>query len=109
MGKLVLERGPESIGRNDGTVEHRVFAHDPDDPTVAAENLVHLSVTKSGHASVIDYDAHPHCKVDHPPEVVAAKAKRFLELDGHLWLGHPSNPQARAAEVAKLKARHKLT
>jgi hypothetical protein len=103
---MELHRSPLVITRKDGTVENSVFVRP--DPTKPAEHLVHLSVLPSGHATVIDYDAHPHYHHDEPPHVVADKVKRFLEYGGHKMLGHPNSPITSDAEVARLKAKHGL-
>ncbi len=102
-----LERNPLVITRADGSVEHSIF-HKPD-PDKPAEHLVHVSVSPVGHVTVIDYDAHPHYHHDEPPHVVADKAKRFLEMGGAKFLGHPNSPPSRDLEVARLKTRHGLS
>src|SRR5271166_2787250 len=103
MMPLELTRNNLVLTRVNGTIEHSVFVRDGDGSIM---HLVHLAVTPSGHATVVDYDTHVNSageKAYHhedSPAVIANKVRLFLDLDGHKMLGHPNSPLTGAAEVA---------
>jgi hypothetical protein len=99
------------IGRSDGSLEHGIFVRE--DQRKPMEHLVHLSISPLGHATVIDPHEHPHYhpELDNPPltpEAHANRVKKFLDLDGHKFLGHPKLPETTKAEVARLKTKYKI-
>jgi hypothetical protein len=101
-----LEKNPCVITRANGSVEYSVYTREGAGPM---EHLVHLSTAPSGHSTVIDYDSHPGYHCEHTPAVLADKVRKFLELDGHKFLGHPNDRGvARDAELARVKAKHGL-
>jgi hypothetical protein len=101
-----LYRNPLVITKTNGVVEHAVFVRP--DPSKPPEYLVHLSILPSGHATVIDPHEHPNYHPAHTPEEQGERVKRFLELGGASMLGHPNAPATADAEVARLKAKHKI-
>jgi hypothetical protein len=101
---MELFRNPCVITRNSGAIEHSVFARP--DPSKPPEHLVHLSILPSGHATVIDPHENPQYHPDHTSEEQSARVKRFLDLGGHVMLGHPNSPKSRDEEVARLRAKH---